>query len=95
MSYFLSAKAEEDIISIYIKGAREFGVDQAQTYHDSLSSLFELLNKNPELAQQRFEINPPVRIYPYKAHLIVYIVDNTNNVLIIRVRHQKEGWLSV
>jgi len=29
MSYSLSAKAEEDVISIFIEGGKEFGVNQA------------------------------------------------------------------
>jgi len=31
MGYSLTAKAEEDVVAILIQGAREFGVDQAQT----------------------------------------------------------------
>ena len=93
MSYSLSAKAEEDVISIFIEGGKEFGVNQAQAYHLSLSNTFELLSQNPELAQQRFEINPPVRIYPFQSHLIVYLVDGSNNILVVRIRHQKEDWL--
>ena len=92
MSYSLSAKAEEDVISIFIEGGKEFGVNQAQAYHLSLSNTFELLSQNPELAQQRFEISPPVRIYPFQSHLIVYLVDGSNNILVVRVRHQKEDW---
>ena len=91
MSYTLSSKAEDDVVSIFVEGAREFGIDQAQAYHLSLSNVFELLSKNPELAQQRFEINPPVRIYPFQSHLIVYLIDDSD-ILVIRVRHQKEDW---
>ena len=91
MSYTLFSKAEDDIISIFVEGAREFGIDQAQAYHLSLSNIFELLSKNPELAQQRYEINPPVRIYPFQSHLIVYLIDDSD-ILVIRVRHQKEDW---
>ena len=91
MSYTLSSKAEDDVVSIFVEGAREFGIDQAQAYHLSLSNVFELLSKNPELAQQRFEINPPVRIYPFQSHLIVYLIDDSD-ILVIRVRHQREDW---
>ncbi|MBT5784092.1 MAG: type II toxin-antitoxin system RelE/ParE family toxin [Candidatus Thioglobus sp.] len=42
MSYSLSSKAEEDIVEIFIDGAKEFGVDQAQAYHALLSNAFEL-----------------------------------------------------
>lgn len=93
MSYSLSAKAEEDIIEIFVEGAKTFGVDQAQAYHAALSNILELLNNNPELAQQRFEINPPIRIYPFKSHLVIYLVDDSN-ILVVRVRHQKEDWIN-
>lgn len=91
MSYSLTSKAGEDIVGIFIAGANQFGIDQAEEYHTSVYKVFELLSKNTELGQQRFVINPPVRIYPYRSHLIVYIVNNSQ-ILIIRVRHQREDW---
>ncbi|CAC9597650.1 hypothetical protein [uncultured Gammaproteobacteria bacterium] len=94
MSYRLSSKAEDDIIAIFIEDAREFGIKQAQKYLSLLSDVLDLLDKNPKLAQQRFEINPPVRIYPFQAHLIIYLIDTSNNILIVRVRPQREDWVN-
>ncbi len=94
MSYSLTVKAEEDIINIFVDGARNFSIKQAENYHTSIYQAFELLDKNPKLATQRFEINPPIRIYPFKSHLIVYLINESNNLLIVRVCHQKEDWIN-
>ncbi|MFT3967865.1 MAG: type II toxin-antitoxin system RelE/ParE family toxin, partial [Sphingobium sp.] len=87
MTYRLSREADEDIVRIYVEGARLFGCAQAESYHQELKSLFELLAANPRMARERSEIVPPVRIHPYKAHLIVYVVDASDDILIIRIRH--------
>lgn len=92
MTYRLSREAEEDIVRIYIGGARLFGHAQAEAYHGELKSRFELLAHNPRMARERSEISPPVRIHPYKAHLIVYVIDANDDVLIIRIRHGHEDW---
>ncbi|MBV1790196.1 type II toxin-antitoxin system RelE/ParE family toxin [Marinobacterium sp. D7] len=93
MSYRLSQKAAEDIVNIFIAGAQRFGLDQAERYHDRLVRLFDFLAENPAAGRQRFELTPPVRIYPVEAHLIIYMVDTKGDILIIRVRHAHEDWL--
>lgn len=92
MGYKLTRKAEADIISIYVEGAREFGTPQAEKYHTELEHIFERLSDSPMIARERVEITPPVRIHPYKSHLVVYVVDANNDILIIRVRHGREDW---
>ena len=89
--YRLTRKAEEDVIGIYANGLRMFGSAQAARYHDELETVFQLLGENPGMARERREITPPVRIHPYKAHIIVYVPDATG-ILIIRVRHGHEDW---
>lgn len=92
MGFRLSAEAEEDIIGIAEMGLRLFGELQAQQYHDELFGLFALLAKNPRLARERHELSPPVRIHPHKAHLVVYLVEDTGGILILRIRHAHEDW---
>ncbi|MFC3076007.1 type II toxin-antitoxin system RelE/ParE family toxin [Shinella pollutisoli] len=92
MTYRLSREADEDIVRLYVEGARLFGHAQAESYHQELKSLFELLAANPRMARERSEIVPPVRIHPYKAHLIVYVVDANDDILIVRIRHGHEDW---
>ncbi|MBY3381175.1 type II toxin-antitoxin system RelE/ParE family toxin [Rhizobium laguerreae] len=84
MSFKLSAEAEEDIIAIAEQGVRMFGADQAKRYHDELFALFDLIAVNPRIARKRDEIDPPVRIHPFKAHLIVYRIENDETIFVIR-----------
>ncbi|MCB1516931.1 MAG: type II toxin-antitoxin system RelE/ParE family toxin [Hyphomicrobiaceae bacterium] len=94
MNYRLTGQAEEDILRIFVEGARLFGIDQAERYHLELTRLFELIAANPKLARERMEISPPVRMHPHKAHLIIYVTDEVGKVLIVRVRHAHEDWES-
>ena len=42
----------------------------------------------------REEISLPVRVHPYKAHLVIYDVGDEDEVIILRVRHGREDWMS-
>lgn len=92
MPFLLSHEAEEDIIGISEDGIRLFGAAQARKYHDDLFAAFELIASNPRIARERHELSPPVRIHPFKAHLIIYMVRDDNSVFVIRVRHSHEDW---
>lgn len=93
MGYKLTKKAEEDILSVFEQGLREFGVRQAERYHNSLENLFELLSGMPEMGREFNEITPPVRLYSHLSHIIIYHVQDDKSILIIRVRHCREDWL--
>lgn len=91
MSFRLSEEAENDIVAIAEEGFRLFGEVQALRYHDELFALFDLIAANPMIARERHEITPPVRVHPFKAHLIVYMLNELGDVLVIRVRHGHEN----
>ena len=91
MGYSLSVKAEEDIVYIY-RSMEQFGLYQADRYHQRLERCFQFLADSALAAPERVEITPPVRIHPVEAHLVVYRVDDDGNVFIIRVRHGHEDW---
>ncbi len=61
-----------------------------QTFRET----FELLVQFPGLARERVELTPPVRIHPCGVHVIVYLVMETGDVLIVRIRHGREDWIS-
>lgn len=90
--YRLSRKAEEDIIATYMYGVAQFGVQQAERYHDLLERTFQFLAENPEAARERAEITPPVRIHPIESHVVIYTVDESGDIFIVRVRHGREDW---
>lgn len=91
VGYRLSRKAEEDIVQLYVSGARDFGTAQAETYHSGLEQAFSFLAAYPRAARERVEISPPVRVHPYRSHVIVYMIAG-DDILILRVRHGHEDW---
>ncbi|WP_341871205.1 type II toxin-antitoxin system RelE/ParE family toxin [Stappia indica] len=44
------------------------------------------------MARERGEISPPVRIHPFKAHLVVYVMEEDGGILVVRIRHGHEDW---
>jgi toxin ParE1/3/4 len=93
VAYTLSRKAEEDIIDIFLRGADQFGLQQAEHYHILLDKSFQFLAENPLAANLRTEITPPMCLSTlFESHLIVYTTDGEGMVYIIRVRHSHEEW---
>lgn len=95
MRFRLSLAAKEDIIGIAEQGIRLFGPIQARRYHDELFAIFDMIAGYPRIARERMELSPPMRIYPFKAHLVVYRVEQDGHVLIARIRHAHEDWAEV
>ena len=91
MSYRTTLAADEDIIDLYVRGVTAFGTRQAERYFEGLFSAFALLADNPRMARERTELDPPMRLYPYRAHLIVY-VEGDEGILIVRVLHGRQDW---
>ena len=92
MGFRLSRSAEDDIIGIAEAGVRLFGSVQTRRYHDELFAIFDLIAANSQMARERYELSPPMRIHPFKAHLIVYRIEEDGEILIVRVRHGHEDW---
>lgn len=93
MAFRLTVQAEEDIVGIAEAGIRLFGEAQALSYHQQLFDMFELIAANPHMARERHEITPPVRVHPFKAHLIIYVLAEPDDVVIVRIRHGHEDWI--
>jgi toxin ParE1/3/4 len=47
VSYKTTWQADQDIIDIYMRGAADFGVDQAERYHKGLTAVFDRLAGKP------------------------------------------------
>ena len=94
MGFRLSLAAEDDVISIAEEGVRLFGPVQAKRYHEELFAIFDLIAASPHIARERHELSPPMRIHPFKAHLVVYQIEDEGGILIVRVRHGHEDWSS-
>ena len=93
-AYRLTQAASDDLVEIYVHGFALFGQAQADTYHEGLAATFAFLAEYPRAARVRDEITPPVRAHPHRSHLIVYELDAEDSVVILRVRHGREDWMS-
>jgi toxin ParE1/3/4 len=96
-SWRLAQAAEEDLIDVWLQGARRWDAMQADRYADALEGVFELLAAFPELVRERAELTPPLRVHPHGEHLLFYLARPENEgggVLIVRVRHHRENWTS-
>ena len=93
MTYRISGAADADIVSLYAESVSQFGLKQADQYHDALFDVFELLATNPKMARERPEFARPYRIHRFQSHVIVYQIEG-DNLMIIRVRHGREDWFS-
>ena len=91
--YQLTPRARLDLQDIWNYYAVTWSTDQADRYSAALVDAFERLALDPELARQRDEFTPPVRIYRCGSHLVIYRVE-VDHVLVIRLRHVREDWMS-
>lgn len=89
----LSDAAKVDLRAIYRFGVRQFGVRQSDQYLSMLKSAITLLGDFPNAGSRRTGAVPPVRVRPSGSHIIVYVV-GSEGVMVLRVRHGSEDWLS-
>ena len=92
--YRLTKAAADDLVAIFIESLDQFGSVQADHYHAGLEAAFEFLVEYPRAARLRQEIAPPVRVYPYKSHQVVYELTPDDMIVILRIRHAREDWTS-
>ena len=92
--YRLTPAAQADLGGIWDYTARMWSPDQADTYLRGLGEKFLILCRHPEIARERPEIDPPVRLHPYRSHLIIYRIE-ADHLAIIRVVHGRQNWLAL
>ncbi|MEM9838022.1 MAG: type II toxin-antitoxin system RelE/ParE family toxin [Pseudomonadota bacterium] len=93
MAYRLSRVAERDLLLHYAEGVETYGAEHTERYFADLEKTCAFLSHFPEAARERVEITPPVRIYRFKSHLIVYVVEPSRDILVLRIRHGREDWV--
>lgn len=91
MIYRTTVQADLDIADLFSEGAQRFGLEQAERYENGLFETLRLLASNPMMARLRHEFRPPVRIHPYRSHIIVY-AEHDAGVLILRILHGRQDW---
>ena len=92
MRYRLSARADDDIVAIFVWGRDRFGEARATAYHEDLEQTFNLLADQPRMAPLRSGLPQCVRVHPHGAHVILYRIDPPDRITILRVRHASEDW---
>ena len=85
--YFLSLRAEEDLIEIWGYSFNKWGEKQADKYIDDIYERFQWLAKNPHLGKPRSDIEDGYYSYMQGSHLIFYII-NSHGISIIGLPHQ-------
>jgi toxin ParE1/3/4 len=86
-----SRKSKADLDSIWDYTCQRWSRDQANTYLAGLRSALDLLAEQPQLARLRQEFSPALRVHPYRSHLVIFAVDETE-LHVIRVVHGRSDW---
>jgi toxin ParE1/3/4 len=90
----LTPRAEQDLEDIWQYTAQTWSPAQADRYVAALSVTLDTLSLLPEIARERTEFSPPVRIHPSGRHVIIYRVD-ADHLDIIRILGGKQDWLAM
>jgi len=93
-AYRLTPAAQHDLEDIWLYTAQQWSIEQADRYADILEDTFDRLLFMPEMARERPEFNPPVRIHPSAEHLIVYRIES-KHLVILRVLGAGQDWLAI
>ena len=85
--YRLSRKAAADVGSIHEYTIVNFGLAQAQNYLNGLHERFGNLAEQPMLGRRAAGLQPKLRRYEYRSHVVFYLPDD-GGVTIVRVLHE-------
>ena len=90
-AWTLTRAARRDMVRIWEHGASRLSFDQADRYQRDLVRVFGLLAAHPQMARECAEVDPPVRLHPFGAHLIIYRIAE-GGIEVVRVPHSRQNW---
>lgn len=93
-AYWLTPAAQRDLEDIWLYTAQTWSMAQADRYTDIIEDTFDRLLFMPEMARERREFDPPVRIHPSAEHLIIYRVEE-DQLVILRVLGAGQDWHAI
>ena len=93
-TYRLTPAAQSDLEDIWLYTAQRWSVAQADRYTDILEDTLERLVFMPQMARERVEFEPPVRIHPSAEHLIVYRIEQ-DRLVVLRVLGAGQDWQAI
>jgi toxin ParE1/3/4 len=84
------SKALADLDDIWTHTVDRWSVGQAQTYLTTLDETLGLLCDHPEIARLH-DFKPPVRIFPFQSHLVIFVAEETL-LDVIRILPMRSDW---
>ena len=87
----LTPAARADLAAFWDHTAERWGPAQARTYFTGLDRLLSLLAEQPEIARERPEFTPPVRLHRYRSHLVIFRAA-PGRLEVLRVVHARSDW---
>jgi len=93
-AYRLTPAAQSDLEDIWLYTLQQWSIEQADRYSDILEDTFDRLLFMPEMARERPEFDPPVRIHPSAEHLIIYRIER-DHLVILRVLGAGQDWQAI
>ncbi len=87
-SYYLSEAAADDLDNIWIYGLNQWGLQQADHYHQKIMELLIFLVEHPDIGMNRHELGDFYQSYPIGSH-IVFFRAYKEGIKVIRVLHQR------
>ncbi len=84
-------RAVTDLDDIWDYTTETWSQAQAVSYFSGLDAALGLLAEFPEMARERSEFTPAVRIHRYRQHLIIYMADE-EKLDVLRIVHGRANW---
>ena len=88
----LSPKARRDIDNIWDYTVERWSEGQAVEYLRSLDSAFEILVEFPRVGRLLNKVEPEVRMYVHRSHVVIYRV-RPGVLDVVRVPHSRSNWI--
>jgi toxin ParE1/3/4 len=91
-SWVLRPAAEADLSGTWLEGASKWDFERVEHNVDGLFALFDPLVEFPEIACERDEFSPFVRIHPSGPHLVIYRQERQGlGIDIVRILHAHQN----
>ncbi len=80
--------SKQDIKDIWKYSFDNWGVKQADKYVIDLYKSFDTIARYPRISKEYLNFSPKLRIYRHKHHLIIYNVNENDNIYILRILYK-------
>ena len=84
LKIYKQAKAEQDLIAIWLYSFENFGITQADKYLDQIGTALQSIAQNPEIGVNCDSIRFEYKKYQFKEHIIFYKIE-MSKIQVIRV----------